>query len=245
MSEHSPFILVHGANLGGWCWQRVKDLMELQGATVYTPTLSGLGEDKNSDALPSLKTYISDITELIEAKDLQNCILVGHSYGGMVITGVADRLADRMQRMIYVDAAVPSDGDDFASHVPDISEENANKRREAFRSLSADGVWIQPMDPQLAGVTNIDDINWVKQESRPHPLSTWLEPLIFENNGLSHIPKTYILSTNPPTDIMGYPIHGAIAKDSRDWKYREIHCGHASMIIEPDKLAKLLLEEID
>lgn len=234
MNETTTYVLVHGSGLGGWCWNRVKHFMELHGAKVYTPSIP--------ETCQSLESYITYIFDLIESENLQNCILVGHSYGGMVVTGVADRLKHRIQRVIFLDAAVPKDGDDFASHIPGISGDHAERRRQAFRSFSKDGVWMEPISPELAGISDQEEIDRVNKHSCPYPLKTWIEPIKLKHGGLRDIEKTYILAIDPPSDIMGYPAHGAIAKNSDDWTYREIHCGHAAMIIEPDVVASLLLE---
>ena len=208
--------------------------MEIKGASVFAPTIP--------TSCKTLESSIRYIIELIKAQDLYNCILVGHSFGGMVISGVADRIKPRIKKAIFLDAAVPSNGDDFASHIVGISDQDAEQRRQTFKALSKDGVWITPLSAQLAGITNTNDIEYVNTHSRPFRLSDWLEPIIFETGGLTAIAKTYILSIAPPTNVMGYPTHGAVAKQSEDWVYREIDCGHAAMLIKPKEVAKLLME---
>ena len=236
MGNITSYVLVHGAGLGGWCWDKVAPIMESQGMTVYAPTLP--------ETCQSLENYIDYIVNFITAKNLQNCCLVGHSYGGMIITGVTDRLKNLgyIENVIFLDAAIPENGDDFASHIPNITHEQAESRRQAFRGLSKDGIWIAPPPAERAGIFDPQDIIWVKSHARPCRLETWLEPIKLKNGGVTGVNKTYILATDPPTDIMGYPIHGAIAKNSREWTYREIPCGHAAMIIQPLKLARLFLE---
>ena len=105
------FVLVHGAWHGGWCWRFVRDLLEKSGHRVHAPSLTGLGERKHL-ARPDidLDTHIADIVSLLEMEDLSDVVLVGHSYGGMVITGVADRAPERIGRLVYLDAFVPEDG---------------------------------------------------------------------------------------------------------------------------------------
>ena len=186
--------------------------------------------------------HINDITSLIEAENLNDVVLVGHSYAGMVITGVADRLKRKIKHLIYLDAAVPSDGDDFASHIPGISAPDAERRRDWFRSMSKDGVWLDPVDPTLVGVREPADIEWVQRYSTPHPLRTWLDPIRFANGGHLGVPKTFILATAPPTNVMGYPAHAALAQNGGEWTYREVASGHATMVAEPQQTAELLLE---
>ena len=225
--------MVHGSGLGGWCWDPVKALLETSGAKVYAPTLPDKSE--------TLSDNIKFIAEFILSNNIQNCVLVGHSFGGMIITGVYDRLKTKVSKLIYLDAAVPSHGDDFASHIPGLSDEAAQKRRDAFQNLSSDGVWVQPFAPERAGITDQNEIARVAQLSRPFPLKTWLEPIELSSAPEHAVEKTYILVTSPATDLMGYPRHGAIAKQSRDWTYHEIDCGHAAMLIKPERVAELLL----
>ena len=233
MKNETIYVLVHGSGLGGWCWDPVKALLETSGAKVYAPTLPDKSE--------TLSDNIKFITEFILSNNIQNCVLVGHSFGGMIITGVHDRLKNRVRKLIYLDAAVPNHGDDFASHIPGLSDEAAQKRRDAFRNLSTDGVWVQPFAPELAGISDQKEIARVAQLSRPFPLKTWLEPIELSSAAEHAVEKTYILATSPPTDLMGYPKHGAFAKQNRDWTYHEIDCGHAAMLIKPERVAELLL----
>jgi len=243
MTSKTSYVLIHGAWLGGWCWARVRTLMESANARVFTPTLSGLGERAHlAKPVPSLDTHIEDVVRVIEAEELERVVLVGHSYAGMVITGVADRIKSRIGKLVYLDAAVPSDGDDFVSHIPGIAETDAERRRSAFRSMSKDGSWLAPPPPEKAGVSEVQDVDWVKRRSTPHPLRTWLDPVRFHNSGHQGIAKTYILATKPLTTIMGYPVNGEVAKKGGEWAYREISCGHATMVVEPQRTAELLLE---
>ena len=243
MNQGRPYVLVHGAGLGGWCWARVRSLISEAGPPVFTPTLSGLGERSHlREPIPGLDTHIDDVVGVIEAEELQDVVLVGHSYAGMVITGVVDRIKSRIGRLVYLDAAVPGDGDDFASHIPGISETDAERRRHAFRNMSKDGIWLDPIAPELVGVTEPNDVDWIKRRSSPHPLRTWLDPIRLDNGAYEGVPKTYVLATAPPTTVMGYPAHGEIARKNREWTYREIACGHAMMIVEPQQTAELLLE---
>src|SRR6266536_5517997 len=113
------FILVHGGWFGAWCWYKVVPLLQAAGHSVYTPTLTGVGEQAALLAPEiGLDTHIQDVVNLIETNDLQHVILVGHSYSGMVITGVADRVPGRIAHLVYLDAAVPRDGQSLADMIP-------------------------------------------------------------------------------------------------------------------------------
>lgn len=235
MANASTFILVHGANLGGWCWHEVQAMLASNGHEVISPSL-------DLSVAASLDRHIVEVTDLILSRDLHGIVLVGHSYGGMVITGVADRLRDRISRLVYLDAAVPRDGDDFASHVPGLSAVEIEARRDFYRSLSADGIWLDPPPLQLVGITDADAIANITPLLARQPLETWLQPIRCRNGGTAGIPKTYILATSPPTEVMGYPGHGEAAKHGGEWTYREIKAGHALMLVKPGETAGLLME---
>jgi pimeloyl-ACP methyl ester carboxylesterase len=160
----------------------------------------------------------------------------------MVITAVADRLKDRIHRLVYLDAAVPGDGDDFASQAPGTDIATAERRRAAFRSMAPDGQWLPPGDLQSVGVKDPADADWLRRRLTPHPLRTWLEPVRFTDGGHAGLRKTYVLVTDPPTTIMGYPLHAEVARRGGEWTYREIATGHNLMVTEPVQTADLLIE---
>jgi pimeloyl-ACP methyl ester carboxylesterase len=239
----ATYVLVHGAWNGGWCWAKVRPLLEQAGARVYSPTLTGLGERHHlREPVPSLETHIQDVINVIEAEELGDVVLVGHSFAGMVITAVADRIKPRIRRLVYLDAAVPADGNDLAAHVPGTGEATAQRRRAAFRQLAPDGVWMPPLGPESVGVTEPADAEWLRRRLTPHPLGTWLQPVALRNGGHAGIPKTYVLATKPLTTVMGYPAHGEVAKRGGEWTYREIATGHQMMVTDPARTAQLLLE---
>lgn len=237
------FVLVHGAWHGGWCWAKVRPSLERAGARVYTPTLTGLGERRHlREPVPGLQTHIDDVVNLIEAEELQDVVLVGHSLAGMVITAVADRMKTRLRRLVYLDAPVPAHGNDLATHVPGTDAAMAQRRRAAYRALAPDGVWLPPPAPEMMGVTRPADAEWLRRRLTPHPLRTWLEPVALPNGGHAGLPKTYVLATRPLNTMMGYPAQGEVAKRGGEWTYREIATGHDMMVTEPERTAELLLE---
>lgn len=230
------FVLVHGANLGGWCWDAVRPRLEERGHRVLTPTLRHDGNPR-----PSLAAHIASVAELLEAEELSDVILVGHSYAGMIVTPVAGRLPQRVAHLVYLDAAVPSDGDDFASWVPSLTAAEAESRRAFFRGLSPDGVWLPPPPLHLVGITDPQAVARITPRLVPHPLATWLEPVRLPNAGARDIAKTYIVATTPPTAVMGYPRFAQAAHGMGGWAVREIAAGHAMMLTAPDATAELLL----
>lgn len=236
-------VLVHGAWQGAWAWGPVRDRLTEAGLRVFTPTLTGLGERRHLDTpTPGLQTHIEDVAGLIAAEELNDVVLVGHSYAGMVITGVADRLKSRLRRLVYIDAAVPADGDDFAAAIPGLPPERAQARRDAFRGMAPDGEWLPPMPPAVLGVEDPALAEWFVRRSTPHPVRSWLDPVRFQNGGHAGIPKTYVLATAPATELMGYPLHGAVAKRGGEWTYREVACGHQIPALKPEETVRLLLE---
>ena len=113
------FVLVHPAWLGGWCWRKVTPLLRARGHEVFTPTLTGLGERSHLAKRDiGLETHIQDVVNVLEYEDLSRVILVANSSGGVVITGVADRLPERIARLVYVDAFVPEDGQSLLDIIP-------------------------------------------------------------------------------------------------------------------------------
>lgn len=238
-------VLIHGAWQGAWAWAPVRQRLAAAGVSVFAPTLTGLGERAHlRDPVPGLQTHIQDVVGLVEAEELEDVVLVGHSYGGMVITGAADRLRSKLRRLVYIDAAVPADGQDFAAAIPGLEPERAAQRRAAFTAMGQGGDWLPAMPPSVIGISDPKLADWFTRRSTPHPLRTWLEPVRFEHGGTAGIPKTYVLATNPPTALMGYPLHGEVAKRGGDWTYRELPCGHQIPALMPDEMTKLLLEAL-
>lgn len=243
VTRKTNYVLVHGAWHGAWCWDRVAPKLIEAGARVFLPTLRGVGE-RAGDVMPTptLEDHVQDVLTMVATiADQGPVVLVGHSYAGMVITAVGDRLGDALAHLVYLDAAFPSHGDDFASHIPGLAPEDVARRRVAFRSMSADGVWLAPPPAQMVGVTEPIDVAWLGEKLTPHPLQTWLEPISLTGGKLGEIPKTYVLAVDPPTTIMGYPLHGENAKRTAGWSYAEIATGHDMMVTAPDQVAEVLL----
>jgi pimeloyl-ACP methyl ester carboxylesterase len=115
-TEPRSFVLVHGAWHGGWCWRRVADRLERKGHKVYSPSLTGLGDRSHLlGTRPTVTTHIDDIANIIRFEDLQRVILVGHSYGGLVISGVAEKVRPQLASMVFLDAFVPQNGQTIMS----------------------------------------------------------------------------------------------------------------------------------
>src|SRR5579864_4967470 len=185
----ATFVLVHGGWHGGWCWQKVIPFLEAAGHDVYAPTLTGLAE-RVSELSPDvgLDTHIQDIVGLLEDKDLQGVILVGHSYGGMVITGVVDRVPERIAHLVYLDTFVPRDGDAMVSVSPLVI------RPLLRRQTRADGWRVDSRGTY--GVTREPDRSWVLRSVTPQPLKTLEQPLHLKNPAIVEaVPRTHIECT--------------------------------------------------
>jgi pimeloyl-ACP methyl ester carboxylesterase len=167
------YVLVHGAWHGGWCWAKVARLLRDAGHEVYTPTLTGLGERAHL-ARPEvdLETHIQDVVAMLEAEELRQVTLVGHSYGGMVITGVAARTSGRIGHLVYLDAFVPEAGKSLLDYVG----EGAGAMREAAVA-HGEGWKLPSFPPERFGVTSQRDTEWLTKHLVPQPLRSFEQAL--------------------------------------------------------------------
>ena len=238
-------VLVHGAWHGGWCWKYVRELLESRERRVFTPTLTGLGARKHLLGPDiGLETHISDIANLIEYEELGDVLLVGHSYAGMVVTGVADRMKDRIGHIVYLDAGVPEKtGQSFLTYGPEVTAESVPAREEALRALAPDGVAMGTFPATVLGVPpeDIENTRWVERRLTPHPLKTWFDPITLENGGSSGLPRTFVHCTAPVLQQSSIPFKAEQIRRDPSWRYLEIATGHNAMVTAPDKVAEILL----
>jgi pimeloyl-ACP methyl ester carboxylesterase len=232
----ASFVLVHGGGHGGWCYQAVARIMRSHKQEVYTPTMTGLGERAHllSPAI-DLDFQINDIVKVLDFEDLRDVILVGHSYGGMVITGVADRATDRIGHLVYLDAATPQNGQSLL----DIAPLFMNAARAQGRVVDGIELVLFPgTDPlQFYGVKDPKQIAWMKPKLTPHPWKCFEQKLQLTNEAATaKIPQTHICcsSTMPGRDRARLET----LSNGRLW---EIDTGHDLMITEPEAVAKMLL----
>jgi pimeloyl-ACP methyl ester carboxylesterase len=233
----ATYVLVHGGAHGGWCYAPVARILRAAGHSVYTPTMTGLGERAHL-LRPDidLDFHIGDIVSVLRYEDLRDVILVGHSYGGMVITGVADRATDRIGHLVYLDAAMPVDGESLADIAAPLMD-------AAYRSMRVvDGVELvlfpgtEPM-PNY-GVTKPDDIAWMSERLTPHPWKCFTQPLHLANeSALREIPQSIICCTS----TLAFPDSERTAPARNAGRVWDIDTGHDLMITEPDAVARLLL----
>jgi pimeloyl-ACP methyl ester carboxylesterase len=238
----ATFVLVHGAWHGGWCWQKVIPFLEAAGHEVYAPTLTGLAE-RAAELSPDvgLDTHIQDIVGELVEKDLHGVILMGHSYSGMVITGVVDAVPERIAHLVYLDTFVPRDGESLADISPMVI-------RVLRKQAQAHGDGWRVDSRGDYGVTKEPDRSWVLRSVTPQPLKTFEQPL--------HLKNPAIVSTKPRThiDCTGSGIifllmrrllaPKALPPTEAGWRLRQLPTGHDAMITMPRELADLLLEVV-
>lgn len=233
----ATYLLVHGAWHGGWCWGRVADILRNAGHTVFTPTLTGLGERAHL-ASPDvdLDCHINDILGVIDMEEIDDAILCGHSYGGQVITPALDRRVDKFRAAVWLDAFVPQDGQSLMDGWP--PERAQHVREEVARS--GDGWKMPPMPPEYFGVMNADDADWVTRRCVPQPLKTFSQPVHLSGAWETVAKKMYLLAELHPNssfDRFSEPL-----SEKPDWDVRSIAAGHDVMIDTPELLSEILLE---
>jgi pimeloyl-ACP methyl ester carboxylesterase len=229
----ATFVVAHGAWSAGWAWKKMRPVLRERGHELFTPTYTGLGERvhlANRDV--GLETHIADILGVLQFEDLRNVVLIGHSYGGMVATGVADRAPDRLAQLVYLDAFVPRNG----QSVVDLQSSETNARmREAART-AGDG-WRVPPSPLPPG-TSEADVAWVTPLRVMQPLRTFEQPVHLTGAG-ELLPKAYIYCTRPrPGDVFRQFAQRAASETG--WHYFEIDAGHNPHITMPETLGTLL-----
>ena len=235
------YVLVHGAWHGGWCWRDVQAGLEALGHKVYAPTLTGLADRAGLlNAKVGLDTHIADILWVIEENDLRDFILVGHSYGGMVITGVADAMQSRINHIIYLDAALPVDGDTMITQGPSRSEAEIMGTIKALSALAPDGIGMSAFPPEFLGIPKgHPSYQWVADNLTPHPLKTWLDPIKLLNGGSEGLPRTYLHCVNPVLANASFAYHADEVKADPSWQYQSLPTGHDAMITLPEKLVEI------
>ena len=232
----ADYVLVHGGGHGGWCWDRLAPLLRYEGHRVYTPTLTGLGERKHLlTASTDLNTHIADIVGVLDYEDLQDVVLVGHSYGGMVITGVADQARGRIGQLVFLDAAIPRNGEALVDTSPGI-------RTVAEVGLrTVDGVelvlWPDPRLVAIYGVTEAADRAWLEPKLTPHPWRSFNQKLLLKDEeAVLALPRTNINCTSKLKHLSPEQLGRAMSAD----RVLEIDTGHDLMVTQPHAVANML-----
>ncbi|QRF61234.1 alpha/beta fold hydrolase [Variovorax paradoxus] len=237
-AQPSTFVLVHGAWHGGWCWSRVAARLRERGDAVYTPTLTGLGERRHLiSPQVNLDTHVEDVVNLLQFEELERVVLVGHSYAGIVISGVADRVPQRLRQLVYLDALLLEPGKSlFSDFPPAVVEQRLKAIRETGGGVGA----AAALPPAAFGVKDPADAAWVARHLTPQPVGTYLQPLLLKaplGNGLS---KTYIECTGDPIATLE-PTKARVRADA-GWRLRTLATGHDAMVTAPAALTELLTD---
>ena len=228
----ADFVLVHGAWHGALCWKRVVPSLWAAGHRVFAVSLTGVGEKAHLPASSvTLDTHIADVQAVIEAEELTDAILVGHSYAGMLITGVADRLATRLRHLVYLDAVVPLPGESWAAGQP------AQTQAERRRVIAERGV-IAPPDAAIFGLAGADQA-WVNRRQTPHPGAVYDAPLGFDAARVAAIPRTFIDCTAPALATIA--LMRQRVRSQPGWNVIELATGHDAMVSDPQGLLRTLL----
>jgi pimeloyl-ACP methyl ester carboxylesterase len=235
LSDRKTYVLVHGAFFGGWCWKEVAAGLRALGHLVYTPTLTGLGERSHLLATrPTLETFIEDVTQVLRFEDLNNVILVGHSFAGSVVSALADRMPETLRHLVYLDAQLLLSGQSPASGAP--SETMERYRQRVIET--SQGPVIPPFDPQTFGITDLEVAAWIKTRLTPHPFQTYFDELALKNPLGNGVPATYIACIYPR--YANVASSHELARQIEGWTYVELPTGHNAMLSMPGKLVTLL-----
>lgn len=231
----ATYVLIHGAWHGGWCWKIVAPALRRAGHEVYAPSLTGLGERKHlAGPQINLDTHIQDVVALMEMEDLEDVVLLGHSYGGMVVTGAADR-SQRVGKLVYLDAFVPENGKCLLDYA--VPERAARMKEEGEKT----GL-VTPPPMSLWGLTKPEHLEFVGPREVKHPYGTMSQKIKLSGQ-LSGIPKTFIFCSSPATG--SFDQFAAKYRNDPAWSFHELKTGHDAMLLVPDQLIAILLQTAD
>jgi pimeloyl-ACP methyl ester carboxylesterase len=231
----ATIVLAHGAWSAAWAWKKMRPLFRAAGHAFFSPTYTGLGERAHlAHHEIDLATHIQDVAAVIEVEDLRDVTLLGHSYGGMVATGVADRLRSRITRVIYLDAFVPRDGESLFDLVgPEVE---ANMRAGALKEGNGWKVPVIAMPPD----TSPDDQAWASPRRRPQPIRTFEDKLRMQSKEPPP-PRHYIYAKRArPGDVFGQ--FASRARSEPGWTCHEIDASHNPHITCPEVLMASLTQ---
>jgi len=230
----TTFVLVHGAWHGGWCWVRVADRLQARGHDAFAPTLTGLGE-RTHLLHPgiNLSLHIADVLGTIRSERLTDFVLVGHSYGGCVISGVAEAVPKAIRSIVFLDAFVPANGDAMIDLVQPAVQ-------EIVQGVLERGETTVPVRDAAAFKVNEKDRAWVDSLAVPQPIGTMTEKISLTGARERVANKIYIRASGYPN--VSFDKAYARAKANPTWRTYEVPCGHDVMIDDPERLTEILLE---
>ena len=235
----ATIVLVPGVWCGGWVWRTVARFLRAAGHEVYTPTLTGLGERAHL-AHPGidLDLHVADIANVLASEDLRDVALVGWSYSGMVITGVAERMPERLAQLIYLDAAVPEDGQ-TGYEADELPETEHAADLAAGEAAGTPG--FMPVPEVADQVHGPDDAGrvWRLARMTPHPIATYTQPIRLGNPAAASIPRAFIFCTEETEG--SYAATAARVRGAPGWRYRELAADHSAPVNAPQATAEALL----
>ena len=234
----ATFVICHGAWSAAWAWKKVRPMLRAAGHDVFTPTYTGLGERSHQASRSiTLDTHIADVLAVLEYEDLSDVVLVGHSYGGMVATGLADRAAGRIAKLVYIDAFVPENG----QSLNDLLPPSARASRQDTTAAQGDG-WLVAPNP-IPPDTSPEDVAWIAARRRWQPMGTFTQPVAL-TGAVARLPRHYIYCTRvAPGDTFGQ--FARRFKSDAAWRYYEIDASHSPNVTAPERLVQILREIAD
>ncbi len=244
----TTYVLVAGAWLGGWCWQPIARRLRDNGHDAYPVTLTGLGERVHlASPQVDLDTHITDVVNLMEFEDLRDVVLLGHSYGGLVVTGATDRIPERVSQLVYLDTAPLPDGAILLEKFPLEARE---RTEDQVQELGEGWKFPTPPPEALANMASLegvdeDHLRLLYSRATPQPFGTYTQPLRLKNPAREGLPKLGILCSFSLNQVQemnasGNPLFREMA--GPNWRFVELPTGHWPMFSKPEDLAKLLLD---
>lgn len=236
------FLLVHGAWHGGWCWKKIVPLLRKTGSEVLTPTLSGLGDRSHltqqlDPSAIDLDLHIRDIVQVIEYEDLEQVVLVGHAYAGMVITGVAEICPERLAHLVYLNGVIPANGESMANQLAAV-------RGAEFAAWVAgviergEGFLPAPTKTEIRsrwGISDPDDLEWMSHHVTPQPVAAMASPVRISNPDAAAVPRSFICGAEAGFQVVANRVEEA------GWAVYHVDSGHDTMVTHPRELAEILL----
>jgi pimeloyl-ACP methyl ester carboxylesterase len=232
-SSPKTFVLVHGAWHGGWCWRQVSDALAKQGHRVFSPTLTGLGERSHLISKDvNLTTHITDVANVFKYENLSDVVLVGHSYGGIIISGVAEQIPDKISSIVFLDAFLPEDGETL------LAKSSPGFVKAINTAIETGQVGIKPPPAAAFGVQESARA-WVDSKTTAQPVGTYTERAVFKGGRNKIAKKTYVRANGYKSTTFDGNL--AKVKAAGDWKIHELDIGHDLMVVDPERVASLIL----
>ena len=242
----ATFVLVHGAYAGGWAWRKVSPLLREAGHDVYATTATGMGDRVHlADPAIDLDVYVTDVVNVLEYENLRDVTLVGHSYGGFIITGVAERVPERLARLVYLDAIVPEDGQ---SNYDFWGYDDEGMGFEYREGVTAGWPGFEAVHPGVeefirAMVDDPADADWYLSKMVPQPLAASSQPIQLGDPAAAALPRAFIFCTEEKGTAEEDPLVRIAERVRSDpaWSFREVADNHLAPVNAPQLTAEALL----